>query len=74
MEAFTHLAAPRLGPNGELYKHCDGSPLDPLPPLYEKDDNSPDSPHVVLVFCLDCTRLAREVSCRRSPSRRPPRD
>ena len=62
MEAFTHLAHDRLGPNGELTKACDGQPLDPLPPLYDKDEKSPDSPHIRLVFCPICRAVARSLA------------
>jgi hypothetical protein len=68
-EHLTHLARDRLGPGGELFRACDGGPLDPLPPLYEKHDNSPDAPGVRLVFCVACVAVARCLGLKREVRR-----
>lgn len=64
MTHFTHIAADRLGPRGELYRACDGGPLEALPTLYENHPNDPDRPEFVLVFCGECKEVARKVGTR----------
>lgn len=59
--SITHIAANQLGPNGELYRACDGGPLDPMPPLYELHAMSPEHNDVPIVFCEECKRRSQLV-------------
>ncbi len=59
LEEVTHLAAGRLGPNGELYRACDKGPLDPVPADYDRNDNHESS--IRLVFCRACVAAVRLV-------------
>jgi hypothetical protein len=62
-----HLAHHRLGPNGELYRACDGGPLDPLPPEYALNDSATASERPE--FCRACVLAARALGRTREDRR-----
>lgn len=68
---LTHIAADRMGKNGELYRACDGGLLEPLPALYEHHPESPHFTDVRLVFCEECKRVARRVGKKRGTKYEP---
>lgn len=59
MDEVIHIAADRLGPNGELYQCCDRRLLAPLPVEYTLDDRNEEARSPV--FCDACKAVARLV-------------
>lgn len=59
MDNIIHIAADRLGPNGELYQCCNGEPLALLPVEYTLDDRVEEARSPV--FCRACVAVARLV-------------
>lgn len=63
--SVTHLAHDRLGPDGELYRACDGAPLEPLPPEYALSDSAAESERPT--FCRACVAVARAIGLTANP-------
>ena len=50
---ITHIAKNKLGPNGELYRCCDGKEMQPMLGDWEEG---------TLNFCVQCKKIAKATT------------
>ncbi len=67
MDEVIHIAADRFGPDGELFRSCDGGPLAPLPPERSQSSRNEAGYNIQpapIRFCRTCVAVARLVGAK----------